>query len=417
MAALLRPMPVPVMSFIPVYFRRQLRRLGVWCCLSVVVACSSGTNHAGESAGDVQSGPSTEVVPSVRYARGFAFGAWDRWPTLEVFQPRGQGHPDTLRYGLFPAEVPAEVVEAFRARYPGAQTVQVPIQSMVALSATHVALAEALGAGDGILGVTQRTHLYSPGIRQAIEAGQVLEVAPGGNLNPEAALGLSPDLVMASVTGAADLAPYEVLQRAGIPVLVNAEWRESSPLGRAEWIRVMGALLGKQAQADSMFRRVESAYHQLRALVDTVAQRPVVFRGLGYQGVWYVPAGDSYAAGLMRDAGADYPWQDAPGQGSLPLDFEAVYPRAMAADFWLHAGAHTRLSELRAVDSRLARFPAVQRGRVYNPVRRMHPDGGNDYWETGTLRPDRVLADLIHIFHPERLPDHQLYYYLRLPDA
>ena len=139
-----------------------------------------------------------------------------------------------------------------------------------------------------------------------------------------------------------------------------------------------------------------------------------VFTGAPIGEVWHVPGGRSFFALLLADAGARYLWADDETTGSLPLHIESVYERALAADVWLHPSTMTSLAELRAFDERFAEVAAYRQGRVYNNDARRGPHGGNDYWETGTARPDLVLADLVEIFHPGLLGDHQLVFHRRL---
>ena len=96
------------------------------------------------------------------------------------------------------------------------------------------------------------------------------------------------------------------------------------------------------------------------------------------------------------------------------MDIESVYSKALEADIWINPGVAEKMSELRNYDPRYSLLPAVAEGRVYNNNRRMGPGGGNDYWESGTLRPDLVLSDLIAALHPELMPGHTFFYYRQL---
>ena len=142
--------------------------------------------------------------------------------------------------------------------------------------------------------------------------------------------------------------------------------------------------------------------------------RPSVLVGTPFQGTWHVSGGDGYQARLIADAGGAYLWSDDETRGVLSLDFETVYAEGLDADLWLHAyGWDSSESALRN-DSRMADFAAFRDGRVYNNDLRISEGGGNDYWESGSLRPDLILADLVHILHPHLLPEHELYFHRRL---
>lgn len=127
-----------------------------------------------------------------------------------------------------------------------------------------------------------------------------------------------------------------------------------------------------------------------------------------------MPGGRSYVARFLADAGAAYLWTDDETTGSIPLDFETVFERAADADFWLNPGSWTSRAEAAAADKRYTQFRAYQTGAMYNNNARLNENGGNDYREGGLANPDVVLADLVKIFHPELLPDHELFYYRKL---
>jgi iron complex transport system substrate-binding protein len=194
---------------------------------------------------------------------------------------------------------------------------------------------------------------------------------------------------------------------------------ESSPLGRAEWIVVTGLLVGRFDEAVSRFQEVERGYQALAARVAETrdASRPgkTVVTGGPWDDIWYVPGGRSYAARFLADAGARYLWADDDSTGAMPLDIETVYEVAVDADLWLYPSSWRSLAEIAEADERLADFRSFQLGEVYGNDRRTNEFGGNDFWESGVARPDLVLADLVKIFHPEMLPEHELVYHRRLP--
>jgi len=136
-----------------------------------------------------------------------------------------------------------------------------------------------------------------------------------------------------------------------------------------------------------------------------------VLNGMSFKGVWHVAGGNGYMARFLKDAGADYYWAQDTATGSLALDFESVYAVATQAEFWVNPNTAKTRQDLLINDSRNADFGAFKTGKVYNNNRRTNNRGSNDYWESGLVNPHLVLADLIRIFHPELLPDHQLVYY------
>ena len=175
---------------------------------------------------------------------------------------------------------------------------------------------------------------------------------------------------------------------------------------------MLAVLLNKEDLVNQKFGQVVRDYQRLAALGRKATQRPRVVVGLPFKDVWHVPDADSYLAQFLRDAGTTYAWDKTKSpQGSLALSFETVAPVALTAEYWLQTGSANSKAEITAQDVRYAAFGPYKTGRLYNNNRRTNAQGSNDYWESGAVRPDRVLADLIKILHPELLPTWQLYYY------
>ncbi len=196
--------------------------------------------------------------------------------------------------------------------------------------------------------------------------------------------------------------------------MLSAEAREADPLSRAEWIKFIALFYNREAQANEIFDAIVERYQSLIDLAADVTERPTVFLNAPWGDTWYMAGGQSYVAHLLRAAGADYLWSEDTSPDALYLDFETVYDQALDAEYWLHTSTWSTLDEALAMDERFGDFAAFQSGQVYNNNLRTNPSGGNDYWESGVINPDLMLADLIRIFHPELLPDHDLVYYQQL---
>ncbi|WP_242424707.1 ABC transporter substrate-binding protein, partial [Frankia sp. EI5c] len=206
---------------------------------------------------------------------------------------------------------------------------------------------------------------------------------------------------------------YQKLRAAGIPVVANAEWLESDPLGRAEWVKFMAALTGDEEKAGKIFDRIEADYNTTVDAIPDGSPTDVLV-GSMYQGTWTVPSGGSYGARLLADVGAGYPWSGEPGTGSVELDFETVFTRSGEAKIWLTSGEWNSLAEITAEDERYGQLAAVRAGQVWNNNLVTGEGGGNDYWELGATRPDLVIGDLAAILHPEEFPNHTFAFYQRL---
>jgi len=342
---------------------------------------------------------------TVDYAKGFTINYVGGCKVITISNPFEQKTTAT-RYLLVPRGTSRP------AGYADAVVITTPIRSLVALSSMHIALAAFLGADDVLVGVGNVKYASAPGVRQRIAAGKIMEVGQGRSINNELLIAQHPDLVMSTGWPGAGLSHFQTLQAAGVPVMINSEWVESTPLARAEWVKVMAALLNKEDLVNQKFNQVAREYQRLAALGRKAPQKPKVVVGLPFKDVWHVPDADSYMAQFLRDAGTTYAWDKTKApSGSLPLSFETVSPVALTADFWLQTGSASTKAEMLAQDERYVAFAPFKTGRLYNNNKRTNSYGSNDYWESGAVRPDLVLADLIKILHPGLLPNGSLYYY------
>jgi len=342
---------------------------------------------------------------TVQYARGFRLDYVGNYKVISVqnpFEPQAK----VVRYLLVPRGA------ARPAGYPDAQVIETPLRSLVGLSSMHVALADFLGASDLVVGVGSFKYVSAARVRQRIAAGQVYEVGQGKELNNELLVAHHPDLVMTTGWPGEGVDHFQTLRAAGVPVLINSEWVETTPLARAEWVKVLAALLNKESVVNQKFDAVAREYQRLAALGRGAAKKPSVVVGIPFKDVWYVPDTDSYMAQFLRDAGATYHWdRTKAASGSLALSFEAVAPVALGADYWLQTGTLATKAALLAQDTRYAAFAPVKHNRIFNNNLRTNAQGSNDYWESGAMHPDVILADLLYILHPELLPTWTLRYY------
>ncbi len=390
---------------VPSFFSFCRRGLLALLLLGPLASQGQATTQAKAAAKPVATPPATRGRTTVDFAKGFTISYVPGGKVITILSPFEQKTTAT-RYLLIPRGA------ARPAGYADAIVLETPIRTLVGLSSMHVALADFLGAADVLVGLGSFKYASAPRVRQRIAAGKLIEAGQGKELNNEQLITQHPDLVMATGWPGEGLARYQTLQAAGVPVMINSEWVESTPLGRAEWVKVMAALLNKEDVVNQKFGQVVRDYQRLAALGRRAARKPRVVVGLPFKDVWHVPDADSYMAQFLRDAGATYQWDKTKSpQGSLALSFEAVAPVALTADYWLQTGTATTRAEIAAQDARYAAFAPFKSGRLYNNNRRTNAQGSNDYWESGAVRPDLVLSDLIKILHPELLPTWQLFYY------
>ena len=237
-----------------------------------------------------------------------------------------------------------------------------------------------------------------------------------GNINYELLLSLDPDLVLLyGVNGASSMEGK--LKELDIPFMYVGDYLEESPLGKAEWLVALSEVIGKRAEGEKVFAEIPVRYNVLKKKVaDNILDAPSVMLNTPYGDSWFMPSTESYVARLIKDAGGDYIYKKNTGNASAPIDLEEAYMLTAQADMWLNAGSAASLGELKSQFPKFTNTRCVRNGAVYNCNKRLNAAGGNDYWESGVVRPDVVLHDLIAIMHPEALDenDRELHYYQRL---
>lgn len=295
------------------------------------------------------------------------------------------------------------------------KVIHVPVRNIICMSATHTAMIGALGEEKTITGISGTDLIYSESLNERIKQGLVRDVGYESNLNNELILGLKPDLVMMYGIGGESTGYVSKIKELGVHIMYNADYLETDPLGKAEWIKVFGALYCRGNMADSIYKSEYSDYENLRNFIsENIKNHPRVMLGLPYRDTWYISPGNSYISKLIEDAGGRYIWDDKKSDISMPLGIENVFVRAVSADFWLNTGTAMHLAELAETDYRLADLPVFKSGKIYNNNLKITAGGGNDYWETGTIHPSLILGDMARIFHPDLFPGYELYFYRKL---
>ena len=186
---------------------------------------------------------------------------------------------------------------------------------------------------------------------------------------------------------------------------------EQSPLGKAEWIKFFGVLLNKQELAEQLFNDIESNYNRIKQVAKKGTGKPTVLSGALYKDIWYLPAGESWAAQFIRDANARYLWSDTKGTGSLSLSLETVLEKGKTAEFWVSPSQFIAYEELSESNSHYEEFDAFKSKNIHTYSATTGPTGGLLFFELGPQRPDLILQDLVHIFHPEVLPDYAPFFF------
>lgn len=294
-----------------------------------------------------------------------------------------------------------------------ATVLQVPLQKVVALSSAQVGYMVRLGVQDRIVAVGEGRYIVDSAVYAGVAAGTVAEVNNGNSLDLEKLIALQPDLTMTFATGGAH-DDYERINALGLPLALTSEWQEDSPLAKAEWIKLYGALFGMEALADSIFEQSKNAYMQSvdggvagvsPARGGSEQQRanegdssptqpcPRVLVGMSYGGVWYAPGGNSFTARLIKDAGGCYLWA-ADTSRELKFTLEEIMAIADSADVWVNPGMFSTPDEILAAEPRVKFIKAFREKRVCQNDGVKGPGGGNDFYESAVAYPAEMLQNL-----------------------
>ena len=288
-------------------------------------------------------------------------------------------------------------------------TIPAGAKRIVCMSSSYIAMLDALGQVNRIVAVSGIDYVSNPYI--LAHKNSIKDMGP--EMNYELLLGLKPDIVLLYGIGDAQTAITDKLKELSIPYIYMGEYLEESPLGKAEWMVVLSELTDSREKGIEIFSEIPKRYLSLKALTESVGQCPTVMFNMPWNDSWVMPSTKSYMAQLVADAGAEYIYKENSSNSSTPIGLETAYGLIQKADYWINVGSATSLDELKTVNPKFADAKAVRERTVYNNNLRLTPTGGNDYWESAVVHPDMVLRDLIHIFHPELVPD-SLYYYRHL---
>ena len=341
-----------------------------------------------------------EVVP-MHSSLLLAIVECDGYTVVDVADPWGGG--TMQRYLLVPS------AEELPANLPEGVLLRTPLDNVILFSGVHAGLLDELGAGEVIKGVCDAQYIYCDAVAVGLVDGSVVNCGSSLNVDAEAVVQVSPDALF--------VLPYEnggfgKLENLGFPLVLCADYMESSPLGCAEWVRFYGRLLGLAAESDSLFSVVCSEYEALACTAKSVGERPALMCELKSNSAWYVPCGQSTMGQMYADAGADYLFSWCKGSGSVPLSYEVVLDKAADADVWLfkyNSDVDKSYESLLADFAGYSHFKPFRQRNVYACNTRY----GHLFEETA-FHPERLLKELVAILHPGLLTDYTLRYYEKM---
>jgi iron complex transport system substrate-binding protein len=341
----------------------------------------------------------------IEYAHGFSIDYFRNYTRLTVYNPWKKGEISAVYYLISHAGMVTPDPKL---------TVIVPLHSMAATSCTHVAFLEALHELSTLKGMASPQLVYSADFRQLDAEGKMIDLGDPFHLNVEKTMELQPQMVMMTNYNQINTTADQLVQ-SGIPVVFNDEWMESTPLGRAEWIKFVAAFYNKGKLADSLFQNMTTRYLALKQLAQHASDRPSILVGNSFKGTWYMPSGTGFMGHLLADAQCSYYFSNNTTVGSIPVNFEQALQYFRKASVWLNCSAFN-LTALKNSDFRYQLFKSFQNQQVYSLNGRITPNGGNDFWEGGVVHPDILLQDYIRVLHPALLPNQPLVYLMKMTE-
>ena len=341
---------------------------------------------------------SSNTENAIEYASGLSINKYEGYSVVSVSNPWPEANKN-FTYIL--KEKNGSIPDSLQ-KYT---IISVPLKSIVVTSTTIIPFLEMLGVEKSLVGFPHTDYISSEKTRKLIDAGTVKNIGQNEKLNMEQLIELEPNLIV--TFGIDNNNPMiDNLQKSGLNVLIQADWMEQTPLGKAEWIKLYGALFGKEKEAKTLFDGIVKNYNDAIELVANKKPTATVLYGAMYQDQWYVARGNSWVAQFMKDAKANYLWSNVAGTGSLSMPFEKILEKAKTAKYWIATGSFKNSAEFENSNPHYSQFDASKSKNVYTFESKLGATGGTIYYELAASRPDLVLKDYIKIFHPELLPNY-----------
>lgn len=330
---------------------------------------------------------------SIKYAKLFNFVIREDSTILQIFDP--ESHKIQREYTISKKTLGLE------------NNIVTPIKSIVPLSSTHIGMLSVIDGINKVIGVSDSNYVYNQTLLRLIKSGKVIQVGGEGMESVEKIIKLQPAVLMYSGFGKEFHREKQLIQL-GINAIPNYDWRENHPLGKAEWIKVFGLLLGKEKEANDYFEMIEKSYFELKAKARNVKNKKSLISGHLVGDVWFAPAGESYNCQFYKDANINYLYSKSKGTGSIKKSLEEILIENKEVDFWLNCNANS-LKELKQFQNKYTYLAPYQNKQIFD-----YSINGRKFWEMSAIEPQKVLSDLINIAYPTLLVDNKLYFYSHL---
>ncbi len=368
-----------------------------YCSLVLLVSCHSSTTEDAR----VKTDSLSVTEQPLKYAKQFKIKKNKDYTIIELFGDKTSRHV-TSSLVLYRDNKPNLGNDYFY--------IKTPVSRVACMSSIYTTMMQKLNCDQYIVAIDNVDYYNDTSIQKRVRENNIIELSKGPKVEIEKTIVLNPDLFLTFGMGNPKEDVETKIIQAGIPVAITLDHVEETPLARAEWLKFVACFFNKESLGDSLFTITETNYNRLKSLTQSLTQKPSVLTEIKYGDAWYIPSGKSYMAAIINDAGGDYFWKDEK-TGSTPLSFEVVYEKAKDCDFWINQYNINSKAELLSHDERYGLFKAFKDNKLYNNNKVQNKLGFSNYWETGVTNPDDILADLIAIFTPSLLPNHQLKYY------
>ena len=414
---------------------RKIYIFGALLALLVLTACQGGKTTAGEAEeGDTLKMKYAKLLTIVKHGEkgtaslnNDAEDADYQYAEVNVANPWKAG---TLlhRYILIPKgkEGDETVARLALQRTSGmgctTDTVRTPVERSAVFIAPHCQLMYELGCQQAIRGVCDLDYINIPDVKKrAASAGNAAAgKTSAGNSIVDCGSSMAPDIerIIALKPEAILLSPFEnsggygKLDKLHIPIIEAADYMESSPLGRAEWMKFYGMLFGNEEgksngisgscepKADSLFAKIEKEYLKLKAEAAGYPKGLSILTERKTGNVWYVPGGQSTIGILLKDANARYIFEDDEHSGSLAMSPEQILAKGKQVDVWAFkyfGGAPLSQAQLLQEYDGYKALAAFSRGNIYQVDTSTVP-----YFELTSFHPELLLREFIILAHGER---------------
>jgi len=338
---------------------------------------------------------------SVHFARGFRIETHDDYTLVSIINP-WNAEKILKQFILVPKN--SNLPNCL----PAGEIVRTPLERTVCFGTVQCSFFAEIGVLETLVGVCESHFINNQFVRKKVEEGLITDIGSAAKPDIEQLMMIQPEALFTTPLDESSIRSSVV---ADATVIEGFDYMENTPLGRTEWIRFYALFFEKRNLADSLFAQTVTDYLNVKAKTGAFSYHPTVLAETVYNGIWWIPGGQSYMATLYRDAGAEYLWKDDPNTGSIGLSFETVLEKAKKSDFWLikyNSPYQITRKCLADENSNYTLFDAFNRRKIYAVN-----TGQTSYYEELSIHPNHILEDLARVFHNINIGNNKVKYYIQ----